>query len=84
MDTRRIAQPPARYTLRRVNQDGTEQQVSEHPDFGDGWSAGQHAVHADGEAAFSLYSGERRVARFCHHRLASNDAAANLDTLALL
>ena len=83
MDTRRIAQVPAPYTLKRVLQDGTQEQISEHPDFGEGWSAGQHAVHADREAAFALYRGERRIARFCFHRLTPRPATANLDALPL-
>jgi uncharacterized protein CbrC (UPF0167 family) len=56
--------------LVRVHADGTEEQVSEHPTFEDGWQAGTHAVHADRDAAFSLYLGRRRIARFCHHRIA--------------
>jgi hypothetical protein len=56
--------------LVRVHADGTEEPVSEHPTFEDGWQAGTSAVHADKGAAFSLYRGSRRVARFCHHRIA--------------
>ncbi len=58
------------YALVRVHPDGTEEPVSKHPSFEDGWAAGQSAVHADKDAAFSLYRGTRRVARFCHHRIA--------------
>jgi hypothetical protein len=57
------------YALRRVHMDGTGEIVSEHPTFGDGWQAGTHAVHVDREHAYSLNAGDRRVARFCHHRL---------------
>jgi hypothetical protein len=42
------------YALRRVYADGGEDRVSDHPTFGDGWSAGQHAVHEDRENAFAL------------------------------
>ena len=58
------------YVLRRVHPDGREEPVSEHPSFEEGWSAGQVAVHADKEGAYSLYRGGRRIARFCHHRIA--------------
>jgi hypothetical protein len=57
------------YALRRVHTDGTGEIVSEHPTLGDGWQAGTHAVHVDREHAYSLNVGDRRVARFCHHRL---------------
>ncbi len=58
------------YVLRRVHQDGSEEFASEYPSFEAGWSAGQEAVHADREGAYSLYRDARRVARFCHHRIA--------------
>ena len=60
----------APFTLVRVDQDGTEEQVSQHPSFGEGWAAGQHAVHADRQGAFALYRGGRRVARFGFNRIA--------------
>ena len=60
----------APYELRRVHRDGCEEFASEHQCFEEGWAAGQEAVHADREAAFSLYRNGRRVARFCHHRVA--------------
>ena len=60
-----------RYVLSLVRDDGTEEPVSEHPSFGEGWKAGTAAVHADRENAYSLYRNGRRVARFCHHRLTS-------------
>lgn len=68
MDTSSISLHP--YALFRVHADGTEEPVSSHPAFEQGWSAGQHAVHADRENAYSLYRGGRRVARFNHHKLA--------------
>lgn len=58
------------YVLVRVDQDGTEEQVSEHPDFEQGWAEGQHRTHVEPQAAFALYHRGRRVARFCHHRIA--------------
>jgi hypothetical protein len=57
------------YALRRVYADGGEEPVSDHPTFGDGWSAGQHAVHEDRENAYALYRGQRRPARFSSGRL---------------
>jgi hypothetical protein len=59
----------AAYALFRVKQDGSKEQVSEHPSFEEGWSAGTLAVAEDGESAFSLYASGRRVARFGHSRL---------------
>ncbi len=44
--------------------------VSTHENFGDGWAAGQYAVHKDREGTFMLYQGRRRVARFGYGRLA--------------
>ena len=62
---------PARpFTLFRVDQDGNEEQVSGHPDFAEGWAAGQHHTHAEPRAAFALYRGGRRVARFGFNRIA--------------
>ena len=69
MDTTSLA-PRAPYVLYRVRPNGTEELVSEHPDFKSGWQAGTHVVTVeDTENAYSLYSGERRVARFGHARL---------------
>lgn len=60
----------AEYSLHRVYPDGTEEPVSEHPDFASGWQAGTHVVTVeDTENAYSLYAVERRVARFGHSRL---------------
>ena len=65
-----LAHPARDHVLVRVHADGTEEQVSKHPDFGSGWQAGTHAVHENRQDAYSLYRGGRRVARFCHHRIA--------------
>lgn len=65
-----VARPARDHVLVRVHADGREEPVSEHPDFGSGWQAGTHAVHTDRENAYSLYRGRRRIARFCHHRIA--------------
>lgn len=56
------------HELRRVHADGTEERVSQHPTFTEGWSAGTAAVHADRENAYALYRGRTRVAVFCPAR----------------
>ncbi len=71
------------HTLVRVYESGNEELVGTFASFEAGWSQGQHMVHTEPESAFSLYRGKRRIARFCHHRLTSNDATALLDTLVL-
>jgi hypothetical protein len=68
-----------RFTLFRVNPEGTQEEVGKHPSFEDGWSAGQAAVAEDRESAFSLYRGSRRVARFGHSRLMPRRSADTLD-----
>jgi hypothetical protein len=60
------------------------EQVGTFASFGEGWAEGQHRTHIEPEAAFSLYRGGRRIARFGHNRLASNDATANLDVVGLI
>ncbi len=72
-----------RFSLNRVDESGNEEPVATFASFEEGWSEGQHMVHTEPEAAFSLYAGKRRVARFGHNRLASNDATANLDAMVL-
>ncbi len=52
------------FALRRVHPDGNEEPAGAYPDFAEGWVAGQRAVYADQSAAFALYRGERRIARF--------------------
>jgi len=69
------------YALRRVYADGGEEPVSDHATFGDGWSAGQRAVHEDREAAYALYRGNRRLARFGSGRLMQSAAAGHLSAL---
>jgi hypothetical protein len=61
--------PRAPYALIRVKEDGSTEPVSEHHSLGEGWQAGQSAVHEDRDHAYSLYRGSRRVARFGHSRL---------------
>ena len=74
----------AGHKLVRVEQDGGMEEVATFATFAEGWSQGQHRTHAEPQAAFSLYRPNgQRVARFGHHRLASNDATALLDTLVL-
>ncbi len=83
MDGIRIAYAPAPdYALRRVQYDGSGQPAGAYPDFAVGWAAGQRAVHEDRAAAFALYRGERRVARFGFNRLLPRATAGNLDALA--
>ena len=84
MDTMRIAPRALPFTLYRVNADESMNLVSEHPDFGDGWSAGQRAVHADRENAYALCQGSRRVARFGYARVTLRVSAVNLDALVIL
>ena len=57
------------YALRRVYADGGEEPISDHPTFGDGWSAGQRAVHHDRKNTYALYRGDHRLARFGAGRL---------------
>jgi hypothetical protein len=71
------------YVLRRVHPDGTSKSVSEHPDFGEGWAAGQSAVHADRDHAYALYAGSRRVAKFAHGQLTRSRSVSNLDALVI-
>ena len=79
----RIQEQSRGFTLNRVDESGTEEQVATFASFGEGWAEGQHRTHTEPEAAFSLYRGKRRIARFNHQRLASNDSTANLDTMVL-
>jgi len=72
------------HALYRVHPDATEEPVSTHPDFGEGWSAGTSAVHADRDHAYALYRGRTRVARFGHARSKPRVSVSNLDALALI
>ena len=60
------------YKLYRIEGEGRVE-VSAHKTLGEGFSAGQDAVHADPESAFALYlkglNGDIRVARFGFSRL---------------
>jgi hypothetical protein len=69
------------YALRRVYADGSEEPVSEHATFGDGWSAGQHAVQEDRENAHALYRGQRHLARFGSGRLMRHAGTGYLPAL---
>jgi hypothetical protein len=84
VDTKRIAPRALPFTLYRVNPNESMDLVSEHPDFGDGWSAGQRAVHADRDNAYALYAGSHRMARFGYSRVTPRLSAANLDALVML
>jgi hypothetical protein len=70
------------FALRRVHPDGSEEPAGAFPTFSEGWASGQRAVHADRGAAFALYRGGRRIARFGFNRLMPPAAAGNLDALA--
>jgi hypothetical protein len=65
----------------RVHPDATEEPVSEHPDFSEGWSAGTAAVHADREHAYRLVANGRTVARFQHARSIPRVSVSNYDAL---
>lgn len=71
-----------RYALMRVHPDGTTEPVSTFPDFAEGWSAGQSAVHADQDHAYRLTANGQTVARFAHARARSRQPVTNLDALA--
>lgn len=73
--------PETRHALHRIRGDGTTEPVSEHPDFGEGWSAGTSAVHADRDHAYALYRGRTRVARFGHARSKPRVSVSTLDAL---
>ena len=70
MSRKSLARPARDHVLVRVHADGTEEPVSEHQSFEEGWSAGQEAVHEHREAAFALHRGGRRIARFGFNRIA--------------
>jgi len=69
------------YALRVVYADGREEPVSDHPSFGDGWSAGQRAVYEDRKNAYALYRGAHRVARFGPGRLMPHGDVERLPVL---
>jgi hypothetical protein len=69
------------YALHRVHADGGEEPVSAHATFGDGWSAGQRAVHEDRENVYALYRGQRRLARFGSARLTQGAGAGHLSAI---
>ena len=69
------------YALSRVYADGSQEPLSDHTTFGDGWSAGQHAVHEDCENAYVLCRSDRRIARFDSARLTQGAAARHLSML---
>jgi hypothetical protein len=58
----------ARFTLKRVHPDGTEEVVSDHETRLEGVEAGMEAM-GDRKAAFSLYDGGRLVHKFGHSTL---------------
>jgi hypothetical protein len=81
VDEKSVA-PRAPCILYRVHPDGTEEPVSEHPDFESGWKAGTHVVTVeDKENAYSLHARGRRVARFGYSRLMPELGAGRLSTM---
>jgi len=68
----------AKYTLYRIEGEGLAKlEVSAHKTLGEGFSAGQDAVHADTENAYALYvdgAAKRRVGRFGFSRLEAHVA----------
>ena len=69
----------AHYVLCRVNPDETEETVSEHLTFEEGWQAGTRVVTVlDKCGAYSLYTHGRRVAKFGYSRLMSSRDATNV------
>ncbi len=72
------------HELRRVHADGSTEPVSTHPDFGEGWSAGQSAVHHDRDHAYRLTANGQTVARFFHAQSKPRVSASNLDALAMI
>lgn len=83
VDKGRIRETARAHKLVRVDETGNEEAVATFATFSEGWAEGQHLTHTEPESAFSLYRGKRRIARFGHNRLASNDATANLDAMVL-
>ena len=70
MDTTSIAHHHALFTLIRIHADGHEEIVETTTDHVAGIEAGHKMMHLHPGAAFSLYAGEKRVAKFGHHTLA--------------
>jgi hypothetical protein len=67
------------YVLRRVHPDGSEEAISEHPTFEEGWRAGTHTVTVlDKQRAYSLYANGRCVAKFGHSRLMPSPDTTNV------
>lgn len=69
------------YALRRVYADGGEEPASDHATFGDGWSAGQHAVHENRGNAYALYRGDRCLARFGSGRFMQHAGTGHLSAV---
>jgi len=71
-----------KYTLYRI--EGADRiEVSAHKTLGEGFGAGQDAVHADAEHAYALYRGEQRVGRFGFSRIRAH-VADNLSLAGLV
>ncbi len=74
----------ARFALKRVHADGTEEVVSGHETRLEGVEAGHEAMAADREAAFSLYDGGRLVHKFGHSNLSRTADPAALAMFGVL
>ena len=71
--------------LRLVKENGTEEHVSTHETFAEGWAAGQDAIDADRDNAYRLYAGGHSVAGFGLSRLTRRSLPkTNVETLDLL
>jgi hypothetical protein len=82
VSTEILARPAHRFLLYRIYPDGTEELASEHLSFGEGWRAGTRAVTiTDKKQGYSLYRGDRRIARFAHNRLMSRFGADRASTI---
>ena len=76
-----LARGPATFTLTRVYSDGTTEIVETTTDHVACIEAGHKMMHLHPGAAFSLYRGERRVAKFGHHRIALRVRPAAIEAM---
>ena len=86
-----VAQPRSRFSLCRVEPDGSKEVVSRHPTFEEGYRTGTHIVTVrDDASAYSLFFEGRCLAKFGHARLMPRRVVSLLvegpvgDTVAIL
>ena len=70
MSDTRIHPEPTSFTLTRVHPDGREEVVETTTDHVSGIEAGHRAMHLHPGAAFSLYAGTKRIAKFGNYQRA--------------